>query len=151
MNMKNEINKMSENERLLNELFNEKEEILNINEKDIIYKTGENYNYLFNMDNLNFLNEYGTQLFDKIDLISIDPPYNTGKKMGKYKDSYTSTKSWLDFLKPRLEIAKKLLSDIGCIFININIKKYRYRYCFCVCKILGPFVGSGSRSELAKS
>ena len=120
MNMKNEINKMSENERLLNELFNEKEEILNINEKDIIYKTGENYNYLFNMDNLNFLNEYGTQLFDKIDLISIDPPYNTGKKMGKYKDSYTSTKSWLDFLKPRLEIAKKLLSDIGCIFININ-------------------------------
>ena len=48
MNMKNEINKMSENERLLNELFNEKEEILNINEKDIIYKTGENYNYLFN-------------------------------------------------------------------------------------------------------
>jgi adenine-specific DNA-methyltransferase len=88
-------------------------------------------NYLFNSDNLDFLNNYVDQLEGKIDLISIDPPYNTGKKMGKYKDSFTSIDNWLDFLSPRLEISKRMLSNGGLIFININEKNSPYLRILC--------------------
>lgn len=60
----------------------------------------------------------------KIDVIYINPPYNTGNKDFKYndtfvnkRDSYRSSK-WLSFMSKRLEIAKRLLSDNGVIFIQ---------------------------------
>jgi len=77
-------------------------------------------NYLFNADNLVFLNEYIDQLEWKIDIISIDPPYNTWKKMWKYKDSFWSISEWQNFLHPRLLLAKKYLSENWVILININ-------------------------------
>jgi adenine-specific DNA-methyltransferase len=88
-------------------------------------------NYLFNSDNLEFLNEYKDQLRGKINLISIDPPYNTGKQMGKYSDNFSDMKSWMNFLKPRLEIAKDILSEDGLIFININDKNSPYLRILC--------------------
>ena len=88
-------------------------------------------NYLFNSDNLEFLNNYGHQLKNSIDLITIDPPYNTGKKMGKYNDSFNSISSWLEFLKPRLTLSKDLLTDRGMIFININEQNSPYLRILC--------------------
>lgn len=55
----------------------------------------------------------------KIDLIYIDPPYNTGKKIFKYNDSF-EVDSWLSFMSRRLILAKELLSERGCIFIAIG-------------------------------
>ena len=62
----------------------------------------------------------------KIDVIYIDPPYNTGNKDFIYnvsyvdkEDSYRHSK-WLSFMSRRLKIAKKLLSDRGVIFISID-------------------------------
>lgn len=67
----------------------------------------------------------------KINLICIDPPYNTGKTNFTYNDSlYIENKSawlskdkysaWLSFMSRRLECARKLLSEDGCIFISIG-------------------------------
>lgn len=107
--------------------------MINIDSNDkIIYKQGENnFNYLFNSDNLLFLEKYKKQLLNKIDLISIDPPYNTGKKMGKYKDNFNSIDEWVNFLKPRLKLSKELLSDNGMIFININQLNQPYLRLLC--------------------
>lgn len=62
----------------------------------------------------------------KIDVIYIDPPYNTGNKDFIYNDSYVDKEDsyrhskWLSFMSRRLKIAKKLLYDRGVIFISID-------------------------------
>lgn len=62
----------------------------------------------------------------KIDVIYIDPPYNTGNKDFIYNDSYVDSEDsyrhskWLSFMSRRLRLAKRLLSDRGVIFISID-------------------------------
>ncbi|MCQ2305792.1 MAG: site-specific DNA-methyltransferase [Bacteroidales bacterium] len=62
----------------------------------------------------------------KIDVIYIDPPYNTGNKDFVYNDNYVDAEDgyrhskWLSFMNRRLKIAKRLLSDKGVIFISID-------------------------------
>jgi adenine-specific DNA-methyltransferase len=62
----------------------------------------------------------------KIDLIYIDPPYNTGNKDFRYNDSFVDKEDgdrhtkWLSFMHRRLELAKHLLKDTGVIFISID-------------------------------
>lgn len=62
-----------------------------------------------------------------VDLIYIDPPYNTGGKSSwiyndRYVDNTDRTKSskWLSFMERRLLIAKDLLKDTGAIFVSID-------------------------------
>ena len=63
---------------------------------------------------------------EKIDVIYIDPPYNTGNKDFIYNDHIVGTdddyrhSKWLSFMSKRLRIAKTLLSDKGVIFISID-------------------------------
>ena len=79
---------------------------------------GDNYHSLFT---LNFTHK------KQIDVIYIDPPYNTGKKNEwKYNDhwidendTYRHSK-WLSFMNKRLRLAKQLLKDDGVIFISID-------------------------------
>ena len=47
------------------------------------------------------------------------PPYNTGSDGFGYNDSF-SYSTWLTFMKNRLELAQKLLSKDGLIFISID-------------------------------
>lgn len=62
----------------------------------------------------------------KVDVIYIDPPYNTGNKDFTYNDCYVDAEDgyrhskWLSFMSKRLKIAKQLLSDRGVIFISID-------------------------------
>ena len=62
----------------------------------------------------------------KIDVIYIDPPYNTGNKDFVYNDSFVDSENdyrhsmWLSFMSKRLKMAKSLLSDDGVIFISID-------------------------------
>lgn len=66
----------------------------------------------------------------KIDIIYIDPPYNTGNKDFVYNDSYVDAEDsyrhskWLSFMDKRLRVAKKLLKDDGAIFISIDENEY---------------------------
>ncbi len=77
-------------------------------------------------DNLEALTTLAYTHEGKIDVIYIDPPYNTGNKDFVYNDSYIDSEDsyrhskWLSFMSRRLRIAKKLLSDHGAIFISID-------------------------------
>ena len=77
-------------------------------------------------DNLEALTTLSYTHEGKIDVIYIDPPYNTGNKDFVYNDSYVDSEDsyrhskWLSFMNKRLKIAKRLLSDKGVIFISID-------------------------------
>lgn len=77
-------------------------------------------------DNLVSLTTLAYTHAGKIDVIYIDPPYNTGNKDFVYNDDYVDRddayrhSKWLSFMAKRLKIAKKLLSDRGVIFISID-------------------------------
>lgn len=77
-------------------------------------------------DNLEALTALSYTHAGKIDLIYIDPPYNTGNKDFIYNDSFVDTEDeyrhskWLSFMGKRLRLAKGLLSDKGIIFISID-------------------------------
>jgi len=77
-------------------------------------------------DNLHALTALTFTHEGKVDVIYIDPPYNTGNKDFKYNDSFVDKEDsyrhskWLSFMSKRLEISKRLLSDRGVIFISID-------------------------------
>lgn len=77
-------------------------------------------------DNLHALTALTFTHEGKIDVIYIDPPYNTGNKDFKYNDSFVDKEDsyrhskWLSFMDKRLRIAKRLLSDKGVVFISID-------------------------------
>lgn len=77
-------------------------------------------------DNLEALTTLSYTHEGKVDVIYIDPPYNTGNKDFVYNDSFVDSEDsyrhskWLSFMSKRLRIAKRLLSDRGVIFISID-------------------------------
>ncbi len=77
-------------------------------------------------DNLEALTALSYTHEGKIDVIYIDPPYNTGHSDFTYNDCYVDAddgfrhSKWLSFMNKRLKIAKKLLSDDGIVFISID-------------------------------
>ncbi|MCG8806318.1 site-specific DNA-methyltransferase [Tenacibaculum finnmarkense] len=106
-------------------------------------------NLLIKGDNLEVLKHLSNAYYEKIKMIYIDPPYNTGsdgfvyqddrkftvnefknlagvdedkaKKILNFVDSKSNSHSaWLTFMYPRLYIAKQLLKDDGVIFISID-------------------------------
>ncbi|MDY4362675.1 site-specific DNA-methyltransferase [Lactococcus lactis subsp. lactis] len=86
----------------------------------------EDYNFLLEGDNLHSLHLLEKTHAGKIDVIYIDPPYNTGNKDFKYNDAFVDGKDmfshskWLSFMERRLSVAKRLLSDNGVIFVSID-------------------------------
>lgn len=104
-------------------------------------------NLFFTGDNLEVLRHLQNNYQNKIDVIYIDPPYNTGSDGFVYPDSFeysdeklkdmfgldddqverlksiqgkSSHSAWLTFMYPRLVLAKRLLTDKGVIFISID-------------------------------
>lgn len=92
-------------------------------------KEDYNYNFLIEGDNLHCLHLLNKTHIGKIDVIYIDPPYNTGNKDFKYNDKFIdkndgySHSKWLSFMGKRLNLARKLLSESGLIFISIDDKE----------------------------
>lgn len=78
----------------------------------------------------------------KIDVIYIDPPYNTGNKDFIYNDHFIDKEDafrhskWLSFMNNRLRLAKDLLADTGVIFISIDDNEYAHLKILCD-KVLG--------------
>lgn len=85
----------------------------------------ENFNFILEGDNLHSLHLLEKTHAGKIDVIYIDPPYNTGNSLTyndtrvAEEDSFRHSK-WLSFMERRLKIAKTLLSNQGLIFISID-------------------------------
>lgn len=97
-----------------------------VKEREIKATDENSYNFLLEGDNLHSLKLLEKTHAGKIDVIYIDPPYNTGNQDFIYDDSFVDKtdgyahSKWLSFMSERLEIAKRLLSDEGAIFISIS-------------------------------
>lgn len=97
-----------------------------IKDKEIVSNPDEKFNFLLEGDNLHSLYLLEKTHKDKIDIIYIDPPYNTGNNDFTYGDEILSKgdeykhSKWLSFMEKRLKIAKDLLNDRGIIFISID-------------------------------
>ncbi|MCI1784518.1 MAG: site-specific DNA-methyltransferase [Bacteroidales bacterium] len=110
-------------EQLRNELPVFKE----VKERAIVSDAPDAPNHiLIEGDNLHALTALTYTHSGKIDVIYIDPPYNTGNKDFVYNDQFVDAEDsyrhskWLSFMNKRLKIAKQLLSDKGVIFISID-------------------------------
>ena len=104
-------------------------------------------NLFFTGDNLEVLRHLQANYTRKIDVIYIDPPYNTGNDDFVYPDAFeysdeklkemfgidddevkrlksiqgkSSHSAWLTFMYPRLVLAKTLLADTGVIYVSID-------------------------------
>ena len=97
--------------------------------KDKAIINGEDYpnHILIEGDNLHALTALTFTHEGKIDVIYIDPPYNTGAKEDFiYNDHYVDKEDafrhskWLSFMHRRLRIAKSLLKEDGVIFCSIG-------------------------------
>ncbi|MFA0814539.1 MAG: site-specific DNA-methyltransferase [Anaerofustis sp.] len=95
-------------------------------EPDLFINNGGQMNFLIEGDNLASLQLLLKTHRGKIDLIYIDPPYNTLKEGFTYSDLLVDKNDtfrhskWCSFMLRRLELAKNLLSDLGVIFISID-------------------------------
>ncbi|MDY5616156.1 MAG: DNA methyltransferase [Helicobacter sp.] len=121
-------------------LIDEHFEIKNINDEqykflplDTKYLSEENYykllcafdnldeilhGELIKSDNFQALNSLMPKYQDKIDLIYIDPPFNTGSDF-EYKDRFQDS-TWLSLMHNRLELAKEFLSDRGSFYLHLD-------------------------------
>lgn len=85
----------------------------------------DNDNLLIKGNNLIVLYSLLQKFERKIPLIFIDPPYNTGSDTFGYNDKFNHS-TWLTFMKNRLEVAKRLLSNNGSIYISIDYNEVHY-------------------------
>lgn len=82
---------------------------------------GDNYHAL---SVLNYTHEKA------IDVIYIDPPYNTGAKDWKYNNNFVDTNDayrhskWLSMMDKRLRLAKRLLKDDGVLICAIDDNEF---------------------------
>lgn len=82
-------------------------------------------NLIIKGNNLLALHSLKKEFEGKIKLIYIDPPYNTGSDGFSYNDNFNHS-SWLTFMKNRLEVARNLLRDDGCIFVQCDDNEQAY-------------------------
>ena len=92
-----------------------------------VEKPTENINHiLIEADNYHALSVLNYTHKGKIDVIYIDPPYNTGNNDFIYNDRFVDKNDtfrhskWISFMEKRLKLAKDLLKDTGVIFISID-------------------------------
>ena len=87
-------------------------------------------NIIIENDNLIAMKELLPEYEGRIDVMPIDPPYNTDISYIGYKDSgYTN--GWVEFMRPRLELAYRLLSPTGVTFIHIDESEFFNLWMLC--------------------
>lgn len=85
---------------------------------------------VINGENFHALEMLGYTHPESVDLIYIDPPYNTGNKTWQYNDHYVAEQDnfrhskWLSFMERRLTLAKKLLKPTGVIIVAIGDEEH---------------------------
>ena len=97
-----------------------------VKSKEIMTDKNKPVNLLIEGDNYHSLSVLNYTHPKSIDLIYIDPPYNTGNKDFIFNDKYVDPEDayrhskWLSFMEKRLKLAKNLLKDTGAIFISVD-------------------------------
>lgn len=82
-------------------------------------------NLIIKGNNLLALHTLKAKFLGKVDLIYIDPPFNTENDSFRYNDKFNRS-TWLTFMKNRLEIARDLLSQNGTIYVHIDHNEGHY-------------------------
>jgi adenine-specific DNA-methyltransferase len=97
-----------------------------IKSKEIKTDPAKPTNILIEGDNYHALSVLNYTHQGKIDVIYIDPPYNTGSKDWKYNNDYVDStdtykhSKWLSFMSKRLRVAKNLLKETGILICTID-------------------------------
>lgn len=97
-----------------------------VEEREISTMPDKPYNFLLEGDNLHSLYLLEKTHKGRIDVIYIDPPYNTGGSDFRYEDAIVAKEDgfrhskWISFMQCRLNIARELLSEDGVIFISVD-------------------------------
>ncbi|MEX0651889.1 MAG: site-specific DNA-methyltransferase [Candidatus Paceibacterota bacterium] len=115
-------------------------------------------NLLIEGDNYHSLSVLNYTHKSKIDLIYIDPPYNTGNHDFIYNDQYVDAEDsyrhskWLSFMQNRLVLARDLLTPEGMIFISIDDNEQAYLRILCN-KIFGEqnFIANFKWNRVSKA
>ena len=87
-------------------------------------------NLLIEGDNYHALSVLNYTHAGKIDVIYIDPPYNTGNQDFIYNDKFVDNtdaykhSKWISFMQRRLALSKSLLKESGAIFVSIDDNEY---------------------------
>ena len=109
-------------------LYEDESKRINNNGLDNILVEGDNFHSL---SVLNYTHK------EAIDIIYIDPPYNTGKKDFIYNDKYVDIEDgyrhskWLNFIEKRLKLARNLLKETGVLFISIDDNEFAQLKLLC--------------------
>lgn len=104
---------------------------------ELLIDNGGEMNFLLEGDNLAALRLLEKTHRGRIDLIYIDPPYNTGNKDFIYDDTFvdkTDTfihSKWLSFISERLMLTQRLLSPQGVIVISIGYQEVHNLVMLC--------------------
>ena len=94
--------------------------------KRIFENPEQNSHFLLEGENYHALSVLQYTHLNSVDVIYIDPPYNTGNKDFKYNDSFVQKEDsyrhskWLNFISKRLRLSKSLLKNDGIIFISVD-------------------------------
>ncbi len=96
-----------------------------IEDKEKSYGNQNTENMLIHGDNLLALKSLEKDYSGRIKCIYIDPPYNTGSAFEHYDDNLEHS-IWLNLMKKRLELLRKLLADDGLIFVQIDDNEQAY-------------------------
>ena len=95
--------------------------------KEIVKDHSKPTNFIFEGDNYHTLYTLNFTHKRKIDIIYIDPPYNTGKENEwKYNDRFVDKNDkfrhskWLSFISKRVRLSRNLLKDDGVLFFSIG-------------------------------
>ena len=105
--------------------------------KEITTSAGGVYNFLLEGDNLHSLRLLEKTHRGRIDVIYIDPPYNTGSKDFVYDDAYVDDNDgykhskWLSFMNQRLLSARNLLKKDGVLVISIGYQEVNNLMLLC--------------------
>ena len=125
-----------EHREKIDELLEENAPVL-VEQEDLFIDNGGEMNFLIEGDNLAALKLLEKTHKGKIDVIYIDPPYNTGNKDFIYDDDYVDEEDsfrhskWISFMKNRLFLAKDLLKEDGILFVSIDDNEQSALKTFC--------------------
>lgn len=93
------------------------------------------WHLVINSDNFHALQLLLYCYESKVDMIYIDPPYNTGARDWKYNNDYVDQNDpwrhskWLSFMDKRLRMAKKLLKPDGVLVVTIDEHEVQHLGC----------------------
>ena len=95
-------------------------------DKELQYIDSDDFNYIIEGDNFHALSVLSYTHAGKVDVIYIDPPYNTGASDWKYNNDYIDKNDtfrhskWISMMNNRLKLCRRLLKDDGVLVVTID-------------------------------